>query len=624
MGATLVDRGFSASQTLTPRSARKAGEPFITDGTLASSPQALRRVGALPVIDVEGLGDRSTPGAAEADLNIEDLLGEGGMGQVHSARQRSLGRSVAIKTLRHPDADARASLLNEGMLAGALEHPGIVPVHALGLTTSGDPVLVMKRVEGKTLREIIEESPPDGITDGKRLELVEILMAVCNAAHYAHTHGILHRDIKPSNIMLGRFGEVYLVDWGIATELGTARGSDRPTATVARMMGTAEYMAPEMATTGVLDVRTDVFLLGATLHAILTGEPRHRGDSWLEVIYAAVECAPPAHEESVPEELAAISRRATLRDPDERHQTALELREDLARYARLHTVLSLVHVAEERLAQSSQLLGVGSGTQPRDALRRVLLECRFAFVQALREAPDHVGARQGLRSCLLTMVDQELSTGNVEGAHALLGEVDDPPPALALRVHHAVDERERLRRVAAEVDLSVSGRLRRKVVLVAGAALLAACVWTLILHAPSHPGMVATAALNFVLAIGLPLLARGSLGSAVNQRIRMTWLSTAGMFLLGRLVGAGLGLAPASVLAMEQVALAGVVAVVAAAWMPSLLVSAAVLALGAVVSTLFPMLAGPTFVVTSAAGMLGSALARGRSMSGRTNRPRPT
>jgi serine/threonine-protein kinase len=166
------------------------------------------------------------------------------MGVVELAEQRSLGRLVAIKQ-PHPgpmDADAVAALVSEGITTGRLEHPNIVPVHALGRGSDGRAVLVMKRIEGVPLADLVHRAdhPRWARETRDRLTLfVETAIEVLHALAFAHARGVVHRDVKPENVMLGDYGEVYLLDWGIAAPLG------QPADGIA---GTPSYMAPEMLT----------------------------------------------------------------------------------------------------------------------------------------------------------------------------------------------------------------------------------------------------------------------------------------------------------------------------------------------------------------------------------------
>lgn len=218
-----------------------------------------------------------------AELVAVGTLGEGGMGVVELAQQPALGREVAVKRLRSELAGELHvhALLDEARITGSLEHPNILPVHGVGLDPAHGPLVVMKRVQGQTWNQLLaadrEVSATPGRLDSAQLSRhLRALMQVCNALEFAHSKDIIHRDIKPANVMLGEFGEVYLLDWGIALRLAAESAGDSPETAG---FGTPVYMAPEMVLGRGIDGRSDVYLLGATLHELLTGQPRHTGKS---------------------------------------------------------------------------------------------------------------------------------------------------------------------------------------------------------------------------------------------------------------------------------------------------------------------------------------------------------
>ncbi len=410
-----------------------------------------------------------------ADLLLVSTLGEGGMGRVHLARQRSLDREVAVKTLK-PDAPdrARAALLAEAAVTGSLEHPGIIPVHALGVDDAGRPLLVMKRVEGTEWRALAHDPDHPAWADlplsEQRLDAhIEILTQICNALHFAHSRGIVHRDVKPENVMVGRFGEVYLVDWGIATRTEPARGDE--------LVGSPGYIAPEMVSGGPVDARTDVYLLGATLHEVLTGELRHGGSTLQQVLFRAFRSEPYSYPESVPQELADLCNRATSRDPDARPESAHAFRQALVDYRHHRTSVALAAGAAERLRELRRALPADPTEPVADAAAayRVATECRFAYTQALNEWPDNPAARQGLEDCIGAMADLELRQGNASGARALLGELATARADLEARlcelerIQREQGERdERLRRLEHDMDAGVGAHQRARALLLLG------------------------------------------------------------------------------------------------------------------------------------------------------------
>jgi eukaryotic-like serine/threonine-protein kinase len=216
------------------------------------------------------------PPADEGRYAIGAILGQGGMGTVHLAHDRLLGRDVALKILRRDlaDADATARLEREARILARLEHPGIVPVHDAGVLGDGRTFYVMKLVRGQRLEDAVRPLP---LTDALRL-----FLRICETVAFAHAQGVVHRDLKPSNIMVGAFGEVLVLDWGIARLVGDETERRDPTATDAAatpdgpdtapgtVLGTPGFMAPEQAHgwTHQVDARSDVWALGAILRTL--------------------------------------------------------------------------------------------------------------------------------------------------------------------------------------------------------------------------------------------------------------------------------------------------------------------------------------------------------------------
>ncbi len=261
---------------------------------------------------------------------VGERLGEGGMGVVWTARDRRLERDVALKVLAVPDADdaARARMLREARVLARLEHPGIVPVHDVGTLEDGRVWYTMKRVEGHRLDEHLRRVPDRN----RRLAIFE---RVCEAVAFAHARGVIHRDLKPQNVMVGPFGEVQVMDWGVAkirggspedskavaAEMARSPAQDAPTVRMdgtaaaatnpGTVLGTPGYMAPEQAAglTHLVEERSDVFALGAMLAAV-----------------AGADGTP------LPRRLDAIRRRATEPRPEDRYASVPELAADVRAY----------------------------------------------------------------------------------------------------------------------------------------------------------------------------------------------------------------------------------------------------------------------------------------------------
>jgi serine/threonine-protein kinase len=444
------------ARTLVEKRAATIEPPRPASSGALAALDALRALGA-------SLGGR---------IDLHDTLGEGGMGIVHLATQTTLGRHVAVKTLRRgvTGSEAAARVLREAWVTGALEHPNIVPVHDVGVDASGMPVIVMKRIEGRAWCDVMHA--PDeiasrfGSTDPLEWNL-RTLASVCNAVHFAHSRGILHRDLKPENVMIGEFGEVYVVDWGIAVSLRDDPSGRLPPASQAReIAGTPSYMAPEMllGDPTMLSPRTDVYLLGAIFYEIVSGEPPHRGEN-LRAMMADILLSTPPFPASFPAEARLLCARALSRDPADRPESAEEMRLAIEEYLRHRGSRRLAHDARQSLARLEEAIrSEARGPDREIAIANLLGECRFGYHAALSAWADNAAARQELDRALLLVVEHELVEGDAAAGAALLRDVSAPPADVAARVEAAVRaraaEEERLRHIEEDLDPTVGSRTR--------------------------------------------------------------------------------------------------------------------------------------------------------------------
>ncbi|MFU8804169.1 MAG: serine/threonine-protein kinase [Bradymonadaceae bacterium] len=381
-----------------------------------------------------------------AELELLGTLGEGGMGLVRLARQISLERDVAVKTLREgiEDPTAAAQLLREAGMTGLLEHPNIVPIYTLGQSENGAPLIVMKRIEGKTWSHYLAhpEELPESAHDDVMVHHLEILMQVCNAVHFAHSRGILHRDLKPDNVMIGEFGEVYVLDWGIAVSLREEHGERFPLAReVVSLAGTPVYMAPEMAAGDgpAMGVHTDVYLLGAMLYEIVTGKPPHSGKTMMQVLFAAYRGNRPTFGASVPAELVQICTTAMAADPRERFASVEALRKAIAEHLHHRASHELARTARQRLEAFTQVREIESEEQAHQ-VQRTYTEARFGFEQALHVWEGNEDARRGRVELIEQMIHFELGRRNHKACELLLAELEAPSEELTKAVHALVHE----------------------------------------------------------------------------------------------------------------------------------------------------------------------------------------
>jgi serine/threonine-protein kinase len=407
-------------------------------------------------------------------IEVAERLGEGGMGVVNAATQTALGRTVAVKTLKRSDPAGALDLLREAWVTGSLEHPSIVPVHYLTVTPDGTPSIVLKRIEGvewsRLLGDAAEVKRRFG-SDDLLAWNIGILTQVLNAVRFAHSHGILHRDLKPANVMIGDYGEVYLLDWGIAVSLRDDGTGRLPLAANANQLaGTPSYMAPEMLrreTDPPLSERTDVYLAGAVLFEIVAGGPPHRGTSSLAVI-ASIVASQPELPAGVPAELARIVDRALEREPAARFESIEALQAALQRYVAHRGSAQLAMRADERLAELKTKLAANA-TQTE--IYRLFGACRYGFRDALAVWPDNEDARRGLVQAIVAVAEFELAANRADIAVQLLEELEEPHPmqerareqarASALRVAE-------LERIGRDHDQRIGTRTRMVIALFFG------------------------------------------------------------------------------------------------------------------------------------------------------------
>ncbi len=271
-------------------------------------------------------------------------IARGGMGRIVAVRDRDLGRDLAIKELLGRGAALEQRFEREMKITARLQHPAIIAVHDAGRWPSGEAFYTMKQVEGRALDQVIAANK----TLKERLALLANVIAVADALAYAHSRQVIHRDLKPANVLVGRFGETVVIDWGLAKDLrrddaddtvaGPEQAGDHGLTVVGEALGTPAYMAPEQARGERVDQSADVYSLGALLYCLLAGRMPYANDEPADVaeLLELVKGGPPTAlaklESTIPPDLIAIAEKAMAREPDQRYPSAGELADDLKRF----------------------------------------------------------------------------------------------------------------------------------------------------------------------------------------------------------------------------------------------------------------------------------------------------
>lgn len=362
--------------------------------------------------------------------------------------------------------------MDEARITGSLEQPGIVPVYSLGLGPDELPLMVMKRVSGTVWRELIYDPEHPGWKDIKGDRLVfhlEVLRRVCDAVHFAHSKGVVHRDLKTANVMIGAFGEVYVLDWGIACPVDTCDTAGR------HIVGTPAFLAPEMLAIDDAPVttRTDVYLLGGMLHEVLMGRPRHEGHELMKVLHEAWLSEPFDYPPEVPRELAELCNRAMRKHPAERVTDARAFADAIATYLEHR---GSEHLVEAAMARVERQRALAPGADP-TAARRLWAEASFGFRQAAEAWRGNPRVAEGTREGASLMVSHEIAARDLRAAAELLSTLDPAPAPLSeglSSLRAALDaeaaELARLRSLARELDVKVSASERARLAAVAAIA----------------------------------------------------------------------------------------------------------------------------------------------------------
>jgi serine/threonine protein kinase len=421
---TLKPKSSPAKQT-SPKSQKSAGS--ATRQTLGS----YSTVGSV-VVRQRDVTFGHIAGDSTAEYKIGRKLGEGGMGTVFQARQGSVDRTVALKMVkgRNIPLDAQEKFLAEAVLTGALEHPNIVPIYDLGVNADGELFYAMKEVRGAPWRKTIDEATED--------ENLDTLIKVADAIAFAHSRGVVHRDLKPDNVMIGEFGEVLVMDWGLA--LPTDAFEKPGIAVTHGPAGTPSYMAPEMTgrSPELLGPCSDVYLLGALLFRCVTGKPPHSGRHAFAALQAAADNVIDWPQDSKANtDLLSIARRAMKTNPRDRYDSVQEFQSALRAYR--------THSESRRLTESAtaELEAAEESADYRGYERAIA-----ALDEALNLWPENERARAVRQQARLSYGQAAFNRGDLELAETQLDSNDAQHATLLDQVRQARSLRDtQLRRV---------------------------------------------------------------------------------------------------------------------------------------------------------------------------------
>jgi hypothetical protein len=365
------------------------------------------------------------PSAGGAPYELQEVIGVGGMGVVYRARQNSLGRDVAIKTMKleGPDAAKHAAgwlrkFVGEAHVTGRLTHPNVVPVYDLGQAPSGDAIIAMKLVEGATWKRLLHPKTEEERERAQGYDLeahLRILDDVCNAVAFAHSRGVIHNDLKPENVIIGDFGEVLVMDWGLAMDVREAPqpGEAIPHKSELRgPCGTPAYMPPELAlaNASALGPQTDVYLLGAILFELLSGKAPHRGKTMRITITRAAKGIRPELPESAPEDLRALCLEAMARSPEDRVESVARFQERLRDHLTHRESLVITKAADDALEQAGAALqGKGEAAAAYDGFAQAIA----GFAQARVLWPENPRAAAGEWRARLAYGEAALARGDL-------------------------------------------------------------------------------------------------------------------------------------------------------------------------------------------------------------------
>ncbi len=456
VGATINPRELSDKDAELWRSLAKVGSQADSPSRLAPAIERSLRETNLKIV-ARSVSKGTTQREMEtSDYQLVRLLGKGGMGNVYVARQGSLDRMIAVKVIRplnkekreklrrdgrldEVEEDRRQQFLSEAVVTGDLDHPNIVPVHDIAVMGDDTLFYAMKRVVGTAWNKVIE--------DKNRDENLEILLKVCDAVGFAHTRGVVHRDLKPENVMLGDFGVVMVMDWGLAlpTEAFEKRDSVFP---ATGLGGTPAFMAPEMATGPIerITPASDVYLLGAILFMIITGNGPHHGETVRDCIKAVAANKIRDIDQRHRGELMNIALRAMQSNPEDRYPDVVSFQEAIREYRSHSESISLATRAIEDLEKGK------TSKRYADFSRAI-----FGFEEALSLWSGNRRAEVGLEESRLLYAETAYGNEDFDNGLQVLDRSQPTHQMLIEKLEGGLRERaQRLKRISLLRQLAVA------------------------------------------------------------------------------------------------------------------------------------------------------------------------
>ena len=350
-------------------------------------------------------------------IDQQNTIAEGQTWRIYLGQEHLPERQVAIKKLKPEKKYLATELLEEALIIGRLNHPNVPPIYQVKFDPEKQPEVVMMKIEGVSFDKILDHQPQ---THSQLQQALSILLQVCHAIEFAHAKGYLHRDLKTKNIIVGTFNQVYVMDWGLSINFTETNRQSK------KLVGSPGYMATEMLAgdPNILTPATDVFLLGAILHEILTGEFRNQGTTVREALLAALRAEPYHYSQDIPEVLRHLCNWACAKKPKDRPQSVLLFRQNLEAILINWEAINLLQKGQEWLKEYQTRWKIEQTKDIIDdfALYQIALRAKFSFEQSLEIWPNLTQAREHLIETLELIVQQSLQTKEYQRALLLYEE----------------------------------------------------------------------------------------------------------------------------------------------------------------------------------------------------------